>query len=64
MEQEQKAWGGKREGAGRKTLPKEMKRVSLAVKIRPDIITRLKEISKEENKSVSTIVQEILENSI
>ena len=64
MEQEQKTWGGKREGAGRKVLPEGKKRVNMVVKIKPTIAARLKEIAKEHRKSVSSIVEDILENSI
>lgn len=64
MEQEQKTWGGKREGAGRKVLPEGTKRVNMVVKIKPTIAARLKEIAKEHRKSVSSIVEDILENSI
>ena len=64
MEKEQKTWGGKREGAGRKALPEGMKRVNMVVKIKPAIVADLKEIAKRERKSVSSIVEDILENSI
>ena len=64
MEQEQKTWGGKRDGAGRRALPEGQKRINLVVKIKPAIVARLKEISKEEQASVSSIVEDILENSI
>ena len=64
MEQEKKTWGGKREGAGRKPMPEGQKRVNMVVKIKPAIVTRLKEIAKEEQASVSSIVEDILENSI
>ena len=64
MEKEKKTWGGKREGAGRKSLPEGMKRVNMVVKIKPDIVADLKEIAKKESKSVSSIVEDILENSI
>lgn len=64
MEQEKKTWGGKREGAGRKMLPEGMKRVNLVVKVKPAIVARLKEIAAEHSESVSSIVEDILENSI
>ena len=64
MEQKEKTWGGKREGAGRKALPAGEKRVNMVVKIKPAIIDRLKEIANEHKKSVSSIVEDILENSI
>lgn len=64
MEQEQKTWGGKREGAGRKTLPEGMKRVNLVVKIKPAIANELREIAKENKVSVSSIVENIIENNL
>ena len=64
MDQEKNTWGGKREGAGRKAMPEGKKRVNLVVKIRPDIVARLKEIAKEQSVSVSSIVEDILENTI
>lgn len=64
MEQEKKTWGGKREGAGRKAMPEGQKRVNMVVKIKPAIVARLKEISNEQQQSVSSIVEDILENSI
>ena len=64
MENNDKTWGGKREGAGRKQMPEGQKRVNMVVKIKPAIVARLKEIAKEHKKSVSSIVEDILENSI
>ena len=64
MEKKQKTWGGKREGAGRKAMPEGQKRVNMVVKIKPAIVARLKEIAIEERASVSSIVEDILENSI
>ena len=64
MEQKEKTWGGKREGAGRKAMPEGQKRVNMVVKIKPTIVATLKELSKEHNKSVSSIVEDILENSL
>lgn len=64
MEQDENTWGGKREGAGRKALPEGQKRVNMVVKIKPAIVARLKEIAAEHKKSVSSIVEDILENSI
>ena len=64
MEQKEKVWGGKRAGAGRKALPEGQKRVNMVVKIKPAIVARLKEISKQEKASVSSIVEYILENNI
>ena len=64
MEQEKNTWGGKREGAGRKALPEGQKRVNMVVKIKPTIVADLKEIAQRERKSVSSIVEDILENSI
>lgn len=61
---ENKTWGGKREGAGRKLLPEGQKRVNMVVKIKPAIVATLKELSKEHKKSVSSIVEDILENSL
>jgi hypothetical protein len=64
MEQEQKRWGGKREGAGRKALPEGQKRVNLVVKIKPAIANELREIAKENKVSVSSIVENIIENNL
>lgn len=64
MEKKENTWGGKREGAGRKQMPEGQKRVNMVVKIKPAIVARLKEIAKEHKKSVSSIVEDILENSI
>jgi hypothetical protein len=64
MENNDKTWGGKREGAGRKALPEGQKRVNMVVKIKPAIVARLREIAAEHKKSVSSIVEDILENSI
>ena len=61
---ENKTWGGKREGAGRKLLPEGQKRVNMVVKIKPAIVATLKELAKEHKKSVSSIVEDILENSL
>lgn len=57
-------WGGKREGAGRKMLPEGQKRVNMVVKIKPAIVATLKELSKEHKKSVSSIVEDIIENNL
>ena len=64
MEQKEKTWGGKREGAGRKAMPEGQKRVNMVVKIKPTIVATLKEVAKEHKKSVSSIVEDILENSL
>lgn len=64
MEKNEKAWGGKREGAGRKPLPVGLKRVNLVVKVKPEIVARLKELALEHKESVSSIVEDILENGI
>lgn len=64
MEQEQKIWGGKREGAGRKALPEGQKRVNLVVKIKPAIANELREIAKKNKVSVSSIVENIIENNL
>lgn len=64
MENYEKTWGGKRSGAGRKALPEGQKRVNMVVKIKPAIVATLKGIAKEHKKSVSSIVEDILENSL
>ena len=64
MEQEKKTWGGKREGAGRKSLPEGMKRVNMVVKIKPAIVAELKARAKEDKVSVSSIVENIIENNL
>lgn len=64
MEQNEKKWGGKREGAGRKSMPEERKRVNLVVKIKPAIANELRQIAKENKVSVSSIVENIIENNL
>lgn len=56
--------GGKREGAGRKPMPEGLKRVNLVVKIKPTIADELRRIAKENKASVSSIVENILENNL
>ena len=64
MEQNDKAWGGKRQGAGRKALPEGQKRVIMVVKIKPAIANELRQIAKENKVSVSSIVENIVENNL
>lgn len=64
MEKNEKNWGGKREGAGRKALPEGQKRVNMVVKIKPAIANELRQIAKENKVSVSSIVEHILENNL
>lgn len=64
MIQEEKTWGGKREGAGRKPLPEGQKRVNMVVKIKPAIASELKQMAKENRVSVSSIVENIIENNL
>lgn len=64
MEQEDRNWGGKREGAGRKAMPEGQKKVNLAVKIKPAIANELRQIAKENKVSVSSIVENIIENNL
>lgn len=64
MIQEEKTWGGKREGAGRKSMPEGQKRVNMVVKIKPEIANELRQIAKENKVSVSSIVENILENNL
>lgn len=64
MEQNEKTWGGKREGAGRKSMPEGQKRVNLVVKIKPAIANELRQIAKENKVSVSSIVENIIENNL
>lgn len=64
MEQYENTWGGKREGAGRKPLPEGQKRVNMVAKIKPAIANELRQIAKENNVSVSSIVENILENNL
>ncbi len=64
MAHEENTWGGKREGAGRKALPEGQKRVNMVVKIKPAIANELRQIAKENKVSVSSIVENILENNL
>ena len=64
MENKEKNWGGRREGSGRKFVPEGQKRINMVVKIKPIIVATLKELSKEHKKSVSSIVEDILEKSL
>lgn len=64
MEQEDRNWGGKREGTGRKSMPAGQKRVNLVVKIKPAIASELRRIAKENHVSVSSIVENIVENNL
>lgn len=64
MEQEKKGRGGKREGSGRKAMPAELKRVNMVVKIKPAIVAELKARAKEDKVSVSSIVENIIENNL
>lgn len=64
MAHEENTWGGKRAGSGRKTLPEGQKRVNMVVKIKPSIASALKERAKAEKVSVSSIVENILENNM
>lgn len=54
--------GGKREGAGRKTLHKGKKTVS--VTLTPEIWQRVAEKAKEQKISRSDLIQTILEKSL
>ena len=64
MEKNENTWGGKREGAGRKAMPEGQKRVNLVVKIKPAIANELREIAKRNKVSVSSIVENIIENNL
>ena len=64
MKKSENTWGGKREGAGRKAMPEGQKRVNLVVKIKPAIANELREIAKENKVSVSSIVENIIENNL
>lgn len=64
MEKKETTWGGKREGAGRKAMPEGQKRVNLVVKIKPAIANELREIAKKNKVSVSSIVENIIENNL
>lgn len=64
MEHEEKKWGGAREGAGRKRMPVEQKRVNLTLKIKPDVANYLRSKAKEQNISIGKVVEHMVDKSI
>lgn len=54
------ASGGKREGAGRKALPIDQKKVNMTIKVKPDVAKELRGRAKEEGVSIGTIIENLL----
>lgn len=54
------ARGGKREGAGRKPLPQEQKKVNITIKVKPEIAVKLRERVKNEGQSIGDIIESLL----
>lgn len=52
--------GGKREGAGRKTLPVGQKKIDMTIKVKPEVAKKLRERAKQENTSVGTLIENLL----
>lgn len=52
--------GGKREGAGRKPLPIDQKKVNMTIKVRPDVADKLRRRAKEEKVSIGTVIENLL----
>lgn len=64
MEKEEKKWGGAREGAGRKRMPIEQKRVNLTLKIKPDAAQYLRNKAKEKNISIGKLIETMVQENI
>ena len=56
--------GGKREGAGRKPMPVEQKRVDLTMKIKPSVAAYIRKEAKEQGISIGKFIEYIIEGSI
>ena len=54
--------GGKREGAGRKKLPVDLKKVNLTIKVKPDVATRLRTGARDRNISIGDYVTTLLKD--
>jgi len=54
------ASGGRREGAGRKALPIDQKKVNMTIKVKPDVATKLRERAKVENVSIGVLIENLL----
>lgn len=51
--------GGKRDGAGRPTLPGEDRRVALPARVHPSTLNALKSIAESDGTSVGTVIEEM-----
>lgn len=52
--------GGKREGAGRKPLPIDQKKVNMTIKVKPETAKALREKAKKENMGIGTLIESLL----
>ena len=64
MEKDEKKWGGRREGAGRKPMSAEQKRVDLTMKIKPSVAAYIRHEAKENGISIGKFIEYIIEGSI
>lgn len=64
MEKEEKKWGGRREGSGRKPMSAEQKRVDLTMKIKPSVAAYIRKEAKERSISIGKFIEYIIEESI
>lgn len=64
MEKDEKKWGGRREGAGRKPMSAEQKRVDLTMKIKPSVAAHIRKEAKERSISIGKFIEYIIEESI
>jgi hypothetical protein len=60
MEKNDKTWGGRREGSGRKALPLEEKKINMTIKVKPATADVLRRRAKEEKVSIGTIIENLL----
>lgn len=61
MEKSKFSHGGKREGAGRKKLGREL-RQTLAVRISPDALKKLEQMAIERGVSKGIVIEYLIEN--
>lgn len=54
------AKGGKREGAGRKPLPKEEQKVNVCIKLKPEVAKRLRERAKQDKTTIGNLIESLL----
>ena len=64
MEKDEKKWGGRREGAGRKPMSAGQKRVDLTMKIKPSVAAYIRQEAKENGISVGKFIEYLVEENI